>query len=227
MKITLGSAFRNSAGRQIDNYLLQAHGLREALVAMGHELFIVAAEGDSTDRTQQELDRMLGVLPGVRVDCTHGGPVFGSTEEPARFKALAGVGNAILANVPKDTHALVYVESDLLWAPHEILNLLEHLHEGEIDVVAPLVYAGSCFYDVFAFRGMDGERFSPFHPFHSSINGKLMTEISSAGSCLVMRAQVAHECRVPPEDGLVGFCRDARARGYRIWLDKSGIVRHP
>lgn len=226
MKIVLGSAFRNSAGRQIDNYLVQANALRNVLAARGDSLFVVAAEGDSTDRTRAELDRLLTVIPGVRVDCSHGGPVFGSTEDPARFRALAGVGNAILSNVPADADVLVYVESDLLWRAEEILSLITAL-SPEIHVIAPMIWAGAAFYDVFAFRGMDGERFSPFSPYHSSLGEGDFHEISSAGSCLVMWADVARACRVPPEDGLVGFCRDARSRGFRIWLDRAGNVRHP
>jgi hypothetical protein len=91
----------------------------------------IAVEGDSRDSTRADLSQALQVLPGMLVTRNHGGPVFGSTEEPARFRALQGVGNGILESVPDDVDVLVYVESDLIWAPTTILALIDRVGHTE------------------------------------------------------------------------------------------------
>lgn len=241
--VCIGSAFRNSSGVQIRRYFSQVEALRAALGAGGIDLFLGLVEGDSRDSTRRDLEHAMGPYRGSLLDRSHGGPVYGSTEQPERFRALQGVGNGILESCPGDVDALVYVESDLLWDAATIVSLLERLDKGRVDCVAPLIMAGNHFYDVFAFRGLDGGRFAPFKPYHREageagaveddsapagvkLPGGIL-EVSSAGSCLVMRAEMAWTCRVPPEDGLVGFCRDARSQGYRIWADFDRIVRHP
>ena len=94
--------------------------------------------------------------------------------------------------------------------------------------VAPLIFAGEHFYDVFAFRDLDGERFGPFAPYsHAFFGGQKFIEVSSAGSCLVMKGNVARRCRVDDSAGLVGFCADARRQNFRIWVDSEKSVRHP
>lgn len=241
MKIALGSAFRNSKSR-LARYFEQVQALQDALLARGDSLHLGLVEGDSTDRTLTLLQQKLVSFTGTIIDRSHGGPVYGSTEHPDRFRALQGVGNGILESCPLDADVLVYVESDLLWDAATIIQCIDRLKVG-VDVIAPMIFAGTTFYDVFAFRGLDGSRFAPFAPYHMSVAeaGAVtssispsglsvpggLVEVSSAGSCLVMRAEVAWQCRVPPEDGLVGFCRDARTKGFKIWADFDGIVRHP
>lgn len=223
MKLAIGSAFRNSAGR-LANYERQVRDLQRLLP----DIELVSVHGDSTDGTEDALRAMavrLGLVPNV-IERSHGGPVFGSTEQPERFKALSYVGNGILENIHEDIDYLFYVESDLLWDAKTVLRLLARAQE--VDIVSPLIYAGAVFYDVWGFRGLDGQRFSPFHPYHSSLKfGGELTEVSSVGSALLMRGQVARECRIINDGCLVGFCEDARNKGYRIWCDSSLLVNHP
>jgi hypothetical protein len=86
------------------------------------------------------------------------------------------------------------------------------------------VFAGEAFYDIFAFR-KSGRRFAPFPPFHEELGG--LTEVDSAGSCLVMKADVARQCRMNDKSGLVSFCDDARAKGFQVWVDPSLRIYHP
>lgn len=229
MNLAIGSAFRDSSSRgQLSRWMMQIAALANRLHRDGHELSLILVEGDSVDDTRARLQNVAANYERATfVDVTHGKGNFGSTEDPARFAALAGVGNGILENIPDDADALLYVESDLIWSPTDVLGLVERLCEG-VDIIAPMVWAGENFYDVFAYRALDGARFSPFPPFSHAIDrNKPINEIGSAGSCLVMRAQVARECRIPIEDGLVGFCRDARSKGYHVWVDQDKNVRHP
>ncbi len=228
MKIAVGSAFRNSAAR-LPHYVAQLTRLRAALVAKGHTLQQIAVWGDCTDHTAHALwasGQRFG-LNLVRVERSHHGPVFQSTEAPERMKALQYVGNGILEAVQPDVDVLVYVESDLLWRPGPMVALIEQLDAGVTDVVAPLVFAGETFYDIFAYRAQ-GERFSPFPPYHRGFaEGADRLEVDSAGSCLVMRGDVARTCRIGESEGLVSFCADVRAHGYHLWVDRRIRIDHP
>lgn len=229
MQIAVGSAFRNSSGAQIQRWLRQVSALRGYLYenTIGYALVrAIAVEGDSADRTRDEL--MHGSLAyNLDIDlrtCSHGGPVYGSTENPERLVALSRVGNAILEDVRQDDDYLLYVESDLIWSPKVIASLLSLVIRGECDIACPLVMAGDKFYDIFLYR-RNGVRFSPFHPYHPDLNGMPLL-IDSAGSCLMMHAKVARTCRMT-DNALLDFCQDARSKGYSIKVDPSVRVEHP
>jgi hypothetical protein len=226
VRIALGSAFRNMAGAPLRGYVEQMADLRDALRAKGHVLRWIAVEGDSYDATRQQMrehsERLL--VASEFITRNHGGPHYSSTEAPERMKALSYVGNGILESVHEEDDVLVYVESDLLWTPSTILRLIDQLAQG-IDVIAPLIFAGECFYDVWAFR-KNGSRFAPFAPYHSDL-GDGLTTVDSAGSCLVMRAEVARQCRIINDEALVGFCRDVWSKGFGIYCDPRERVLHP
>ena len=227
MNIAIGSAFRNSSSR-LRFYFQRVAKLQEH-AGKNNYVRVIAVEGDSTDDTRERLTsvaRSYGVPVDVHV-CNHHGPVYGSTEEPARMKALSKVGNAILAGVDTDLDdVLVYIESDLLWTPHDIGSLIDMAYEkrGGYDIFAPMVYSSpGIFYDIWAFR-KNGQRFSPFRPYHSGLQG--VTELDSAGSCLVMRSEVAADVQMN-EGALVEWCDNARAQGYKIAVHPHFKVNHP
>lgn len=224
MNIAVGSAFRNSANR-IPVYLRQV-GLLQTHVGPEHNVRVIAVEGDSTDSTK---DVLLSSPDWVHYhECSHGGPIYGSTEDPARMRALSSVGNTILAGVTQTDDVLVYVESDLIWDAHTIGSLVDIAFEGRdnTDIVAPLIMAGDLFYDIWAFR-RDGNRFSPFWPHFPGLYDTVSLPVDSAGSCLVMRAEVARQCRIRDDNALVGFCDDATSKGFNIRVDHRWVVRHP
>lgn len=230
MNIVLGSAFRNAAGPQIARWASQCCSLEMSLENIGYTFGMVAVEGDSTDNTVNEL-HALGEsgAPISIVTCNHGQRVFGSTEESDRLEALSQVGNAILSSVNESDDILIYVESDLIWDAKTIISLIDTLMVCELDVVAPLIFAGNLFYDVFVYRGLDGERFSPFPPYHKhlTLSESLPVEVESAGSCLVMRAEVARKCKIKDGRALLGFCKDVRENGYHIFVDPTQRIYHP
>ena len=219
--VAVGSAFRN-ARHYLPRYFAQVAQLAEHLYP-SCSVRVIAAEGDSVDGTRECL---RGVGAEV-VACDHGQPWFGSTEAPERFAALSRVGNAVFGAVRESDDVLVYVESDLVWTASTVkalVNMALSRRDG-FDVFAPLIFAGANFYDVWAFR-KNGARFGPFPPYHPEVNGQL-TEVDSAGSCLVMRAEVARRCRIRNNYCLVGWCEDARVNGYRIAVDPLLRVEHP
>lgn len=232
MRFCVASAFRNAAGQQITRWMDQILDLRHVL-RQKHFCYLraVAVEGDSRDATRAQLEalstKMAGQFELEIVTCNHGGPVYGSTESPQRMAALSKVGNAIFYSVRDNDDVLVYVESDLIWDGATISALIDHVVGGQSDVVAPLIFAGDNFYDVYGYRGLDGQRFAPFKPYHSSLSALGLTEVSSAGSCLVMKGEVGRGVRIVNDDALVGWCEQARQQGYTISVDPNLSIRHP
>lgn len=229
MNIAVGSCFRDCAGRQIDRFLDQVQALM-LHVGPSHNVRVIAVEGNSLDYTRLELvagAKRRSVELTLHT-CNVAGPRYGSVELPERLEALSAVGNAILSGVEPADDVLVYVESDLIWGPHEIGSLIDAAYTPtQFDVFAPLVFAGQHFYDVWGFRGLDGERFAPFAPYHASLRGTEQVEVSSVGSCLVMRREIAERCRMRNGGALVDFCGDVRARGYKIAVWPLFRVEHP
>lgn len=232
MKVVIGSAFRNSAGYHLQRYFHQVDALRDLLKERGDSLRVIAVEGDSVDNTRDELMRWAEycTLAVTIVTRNHGQRVFASTEEPERMTALSYVGNGILESVLLDDDVLIYVESDLVWRPEMMLRCIDQLDSkediGTVNVVAPLCFAGEAFYDIWAFR-KSGHRFGPFHPYHGELLFDRLTPVDSAGSCLVMQAQVARECRIVDNEALVGFGRDVWAKGFTLFVDARERIDHP
>jgi hypothetical protein len=227
MNIVVGSAFRNAAHR-LDKYFAQVCALREQLYGEG-DVRLIAAEGDSVDGTRDALVRLAhrNSLNLQLPECSHGGPAFGSTEAPERMKALSKVGNAIFNSVRSDDDVLLYVESDLLWSPVVARQILVQaaIRESDFDVFAPLIFAGEHFYDIWGYR-KNGERFSPFPPYHAEL-GAGLTEVDSVGSCFATRSAVALSCRIRNDGALVDFCEDVRRHGFKIAVDPMLRVEHP
>lgn len=232
MRVVVGSAFRNCAGLQITRWHDQILALRTEL-RQKYYCYIraIAVEGDSNDggRTRAQLETLAAkssVLGIDLINCKHGGPHYGSIESSNRMRDLSKIGNAILSAVTDKDDILVYVESDLIWDSVTVAKLIDRVVANEADVIAPMVFAGDHFYDIYLFR-KNGERFSPFPPYHAQLSRSSLTTVDSAGSCLVMKAEVARQCRIRNDEALLGFCVDAHAKGYSIKVDPTLSIRHP
>ena len=225
MRVVIGSAFRNSAGRQITRWMDQVCAARSYFKS--DIVRAIAVEGDSTDGTRRQLVS-AAANKGLQLDLrtyNHGGPTYGSVESDSRMAALSMVGNEILRGVTPADDILIYVESDLIWDPRTISKLIGHVRRGVCDVVAPLIFAGDHFYDVWAFR-KDGARFSPFPPYHSGLDPYNLTDVDSAGSCLVMTGLAARTVRMS-RGALVEWCNNARGLGFTIKVDPTSRITHP
>lgn len=225
MNVTLCSAFRN-ATPYLNRYLGQVAGFYEALGAQGHALRCVWGEGDSTDQTRAALAAARTMWLTTIVDCTHGGPVYGSIEHEQRFRQLAYVGNQIWAAIPEDTDAVIYVESDLIWEPATLVKLLDWL--TTLPAVVPMIMdspPAETFYDVWAFR-RNGIRFTKRFPFHADFWPHDLMWLDSAGSCMALRFRLAQGLHFP-DDCFVGFCRLLYEQGGELWLDPTLTVFHP
>jgi hypothetical protein len=214
------------SGPLIHHYFKQIGALRNWY---GREasIRVIAVEGDSVDTTRRDLAMTAAemMIPLDLRTCNHGGKQFSSNEEPERFEALSKVGNAIFDGVDDMDDVLIYVECDLAWPIHTMNSLVEMaLNPDQFDIFAPLTFAGTAFYDTWGFR-KNGQRFSPFPPYHSDMNGGLC-ELDSAGSCLVMRSEVARNVRIKNNYCLVGWCEEARRQGYKIATSYGWRITH-
>jgi hypothetical protein len=225
-RLAVISFFRNSERNgQIYPYFSQLAALQ---VAWPGELRLIAIYGDCVDRTKRALLEQSERI-GIDIELgehNHGQPEFGQTERPERLTALTHLMNFGLAHVRTTDDLVWYVESDLIWHCDIVPRLARTLRTRDADVVAPLILADGCFYDIWAFR-KNGERFSPFNPFHSALVMEPVTEVDSAGSALLMTGVAARWCRGRGDQALVSFCDDVRAKGGRILVDSREIVKHP
>jgi hypothetical protein len=105
---------------------------------------------------------------------------------------------------------------------------LAYREEIGFDIVAPLIFAGDLFYDIWAFR-KGNERFSPLYPYHRDLAYSGVMEVDSIGSCFACRGEVIQHTikHLKGEEGLVSFCNSARELGYRIGVDARFRVEHP
>jgi hypothetical protein len=231
MNVVLASIMRNGSG-YLDRYFSQAAALREVLANQGHTLLMRVAEGDSSDDTWARLIEAVRDTPGMAVyKLDHGGPEFGSIDDATRWRNIARTWNSLFERIKEDDFdALIYVEADLLWEPLTMVRLLDRLDERlrPVDVVSPMsMHVAGFFYDTWGYRA-GGQRFGPNPPYHPQLAGRAaenLLRLDSAGSCKVMRDEVARRCRFSEADAMLGH--DIKAKGYFFYLDHSLAVYHP
>lgn len=222
MNIVAASMFRDSTG-YIGRYASQIQDLNMALRAHGDTLRVIAVENDSTDDTWARLNHptVYGThLVRVHDDC----PYWPSVDDPARWRHIAWVCNHVLERVDDRDDVLVYVESDLIWDSPTILRLIDHLKT--VDAVSCPNMRGDVYYDTWGSR-KDGARFTSHTPHHPALVGGELVEMDSVASILAVHADIARKTRFQPKDGFVGWCRDIRSQGFKIWLDPTLKVEHP
>jgi hypothetical protein len=219
VNVVIGTPFRNAA-RHLPMYFSQVAALSALLQSAGHTLHLIAVEGDSTDQTFHLLQRRLKT--GLILRRSHGGPAWGSVDDPNRWIALGWVCNGILENVPFTADAVIYVDADLNWDARIMLRLLQNLQH--VPAVSPLVVVPSGeFYNTWAFR-LHGQSFSPHPPFHPALRPDQLNEVDSTGSCIALRGTVARRVRFGFSDFTRGLCRNIREAGFSVWLDPQARV---
>lgn len=232
MNLVLGSCFRQSAGRHVALYANRVALLKKACDARGIALHVISIWGDSTDRTKEDLEEILGALrlhELVVDERSHGFPNYGSSEHPDRLAGFALAANGVFEHVGAGADFVIYVESDLIWTPGTLLKGVQTLQIPGREVLAIPTFCGptDVFYDTWGFRTPDGRRLGPLPPYWEAMHLDRPQEIGTAGGCLVMTGEVARACRCSKEEALVGFCKDARSKGYRVWTDWRLRVEHP
>jgi hypothetical protein len=236
MTLTLCTMVRDAASRgTLARFHRQVGTLERRLHA---PLTVVIAEGDSRDHTRlalvQEAERAKAWHRRTLVmDVSHGGPFWGSTEEPARLAGLSTIFNRVL-DVATETKAdvVVWVESDLHWTADTILRLASHVDQKLVALVAPMTHAGVAYYDTWGCRLLDGRRIDSVPPhlpadYLAAHGVGALVEMASVGSVVAMSRPVARDVRISGGGAIVEWCAVARGIGHRVWLDTGARVEHP
>lgn len=227
MSLVLSSIFRDATS-YIPRWVEQVTALHEQ-----RPLSVVVGEGDSTDGTRVELAQAISDAPfdGLILHVDHGGPKFGSVDNPQRWGQIARVCNTVAARVSGqigDDDIWCYVESDLVWTWDDMIRVVDGAQDDI--AVAPLSINGrsGAFYDIWGHRGADGECFTWDPPYHPSLDtDERYVEIASAGSCFAMRGKYAHVSRFSDADCIRGIGRTLRQHGAKLMLDTHSQVVHP
>ncbi len=247
-KIIIVTPFRNSA-HNLNRYFQQLTNLAYCFNDRSIELSLVAAEGDSVDNTKDkivELSAKYGFSLNL-LDVSHGQMSWKSVEDPRRLEAMSIIMNQGLEGIKSfnpnpnpnpnrlDGDIVVWLMSDIEYNPETLFNLISMLWDKGpgFDILSPNTLMGGTelFYDTWAYR-KDGNRFSATYPYYGTSN--LLDEfdltfplIDSAGTCLIMRAEVALNCKVGKDNlEAVSFCADAKSKGYNINLAAYYNIYH-
>jgi hypothetical protein len=234
-KICVCSLFRNSVSR-LERFFAD----RASWDRNGYELRHIWVEGDSEDETWSQLcaeRRRLGAGTVALARHSLGTALYTSVVHAERFQALAACANFAL-NVARSFRPewVLWLESDLRTPPDLLPRLLAHRRP----VVAPMVLIEGTnqFYDTWAFRAGNSPRLSgpggavgcfqhgpPYHPAYRSDAPFI---IDSAGSALLFAGSLLEQgVHFPPEDVIVGLCRQIRQRGHAVTVDPTLHVWHP
>jgi hypothetical protein len=214
------SLFRNSADTL--DYFRAVIGAQER---DGVRLAFSFVEGDSTDDTYERLSAWAAEDPRVTLAQRHVEPIADYDDRVRKWAALGNL--AVEGALATDADYILWCESDLA-LPHD---LLAQLLATDLDIVAPAIFMGGLFYDIWGFRGLDGVKFTNEAPYHQEFHPHGVVPLSSVGSCVLFRREVFEagvRFRGTFDDGLlVGVCRDAGLLGFRTYMDSRVAVLHP
>ncbi len=221
--IILASVFRDSVG-----YLERHEDQVERLRKLANEpVYVIAVEGDSTDDTYDRLKEMEYVDEILKSE--HGGQKFPSIIHPMRWRQLSTACNVALCaavRVCQPNDRFVYVESDLIWEPDVMIDLLKH----GVHAVSPMSMAADLgrFYDVFGYR-KDGMRFGPYPPYYEGWTpfSHDLVPIDTSGSCFVLDSYALPKVEFSAQDCILGIGRSLAANGITLFLDPTLAVHHP
>lgn len=221
MNVTIVSAFRDS----VDRVLMYVSHVSE-LDYPPEQLRFVCVEGDSKDLTWLTLFGWAAWDSRViLIKCDTGAPHYGSVIHPERFATLAKVFNAGMDAVDLAwSDYVMFIPSDIRFEP----DLLKRLMAHDVDVVAPLVWTGDRFFDIWALSQEDRFFHGFTHAEAEQLFGGKLTECTTVGGTMLINADVLRAgVRYTPQEVDRGFSKSARGRGFHVFLDPSTSVFHP
>lgn len=247
-KVIIITPFRN-ASYNLKRYFDQLSDLRTKMwngnFADGQYPYVhlIALEGDSIDNTKERIKERCDFLdiPLTLIDVSHGQMAWKSVEDPRRLEAMSVIMNTGLDAANKisidQNDCVVWLMSDIEYNAKSIVELIDSIDHLSIYAPVTLISGTDKFYDTWAYR-IGNERFKQGYPYHSKIESDLKRAqewghaelsaeypIDSAGTCLIMSAEVASKCRADKLEA-VSFCADAREKGYHIYLTINCNVYH-
>jgi len=217
-KIAAMSLFRDSSQQYIDEYFDRARS-----ISGGHQIDFFLVEGDSKNNTFDMLRAKAGDDKRFKVIKNDTGlPQMGSTVHETRFKCLTRTANPTIADIAElDYDYFWYIDSDLLYSP----GIVNALMSAKRDVIAPIIMAGEAFYDIWAYRNMDGKSVGPHT--HWIVDSQPI-RLSSVGGCVMIKHEfIRRGARMTETESIVGLCEESSRLGAEVWMDTTSVVFHP
>jgi hypothetical protein len=218
-KVAIYSLFRDNAfGLYITDYFKR--------IPNYPELRLYLVEGDSRDEgeTFRRLKAQDYKVPTKVIKHDTGIERYGSVVNDRRFECLSRSANAALGAIAEDRWAdyILLIESDLLYPPNLVDALV--LSADSIDsfgAVAPTIWAGPYFYDVWGFVNKNNDSVGPVW------DPTELTELNSVGSVVLYAAEPIYNGLRFDARCMRGLCEDLRKEGLTIWCNPGIRVNHP
>lgn len=232
MNIAVYSLFRDDARNgNILRYFNQIHALEESPLD-NYRFYLV--QGDSKDDTHKLLYEQIQQSPlDVKLLMGNTGrPRHYSVVNDERFITLAQTANFALEAITLDGWAshIMLIESDLIIPTNLLIRLSYSFSrigiqfETNIGIIAPLIMAGSAFYDIWGFRHAPNKGVSTM--FHKEVEDTYK-QLYSVGSVALYTADPIYKGYRFDKGCMFGLCDHFNKEGYTVWLDSEVVVNHP
>lgn len=160
--------------------------------------------------------------------------------EYLRFKRLATVRNHLIEQSAiqfplNDDDYILFADSDVKFSENIIHELIKDMRLCHADIIAPMIYiedfreyGNSYFYDVLAFRSLDGIPFNHFVPYYPNLDIGRPNLVNSVGSFYIMKYKAARYAKFTgnSDSEQVEFCDRARSLGFQIYVSPRLSVSH-
>lgn len=239
MRCQVISLWRNDADRCLEARARHLLAKRSSGDVAGElELSWLWIVGDSTDGTAELLEEAAGggAGLGLEVEIINGDTGIAGEDLATRRRRLSATATILFAAIDPRADLVLLHESDLRSSDLVIEELLAAVfdvaEEGSSirHAVAgwPTIEleAQPQFYDVWAYRDLDGRPFSARAPYARGYRRRQPFEVSSFGSVWLAPADLVRG-RVLEELAILDLCRQWRAEGVRLWCDPRVAVVQP
>ncbi len=228
--VVMLSFWRNDVGRNLTERA--AHLLDKTYSAL-EWVWIV---GDSTDGTTEALEDVVRSHPR-RYSCAVidiGDTGIRGDDPNTRLHRLGVTAQAALDEVTIADDWVIIHESDIQSPPDIVEGLLTSGQEMEVPLPMsrvmgawPVLGAAPMFYDIWAYRGLDGQHFTNYPPYHAVYRPDAPFEVQSVGTVWGFPAAAMRAGMRCTTWGCVEMCAELRAQGYHIWVDPRIEVVQP
>jgi hypothetical protein len=212
--VVMMSLWRNDADRHLQERV--DHLLSKTCRLPIRWLWVV---GDSSDDTENLLRRMVVDNPQVTIIRRDSG--ITGDDLATRRRRSSWTASAMFAEIPLEAHAVCLHESDLQSSTDVLTQLLLSSHHPVAGWPIIRLADGPQFYDIWAYRGLNGLPFSPYArpPAH-------MVRVSSFGSVWMAPTSMVRN-RTMGDEAIVSLCAQWTREGIPLWVNPAIVIQQP